>query len=277
MDIVQIDSKKLLKMGEKHQKWLEDTSVNLDAYKINGNAYYLVNYQSKFSTKEKGYAIISPDSSDRTEALKSIKPHMYFAISSNNLLESGSHRANLNFSVWEKIRDYLKFILESGVLNPRDRTIYQRSLNIMQTMIDLQHEMIQLFEDSQSLEAKVVKNGYFTDDDVNEALHYIVVGNLIQYKQFKDRYDSCKDFDIIYDNRNNPEIKPFEKYLDNKILKGMTSEVAEPQLKKSLDGITKDNYVDHMTESEIYDLFMKRYQEGLDKRVQQAKDILRYP
>ncbi|UJL47028.1 hypothetical protein KFZ58_03530 [Virgibacillus sp. NKC19-16] len=274
---MQIDRKKLLKLGEKHQKWLENTSVNAEAYKINNNYYYLSHYESKFSAKVKAYAVISPDSQDRKEALESIKPHIYYFISINNLRESGSHRANLDFSVLEKIRDYLKFILESGILNPRDRIIYQRSLTIMQTMIDLQHEIIQLFEDSNSLEEGVVKNGYFTDDDINEALHYIVMGNLIQYKQFKDRYDNCKDFDIIYDNRNNPEIKPFEKYLDIKILKGMTSEVAEPQLKKSLDGTTKNNYVGHMTESEIYALLMKTYREGLDKRVQQAKDILRYP
>ncbi|MBP1971429.1 dsDNA-binding SOS-regulon protein [Virgibacillus natechei] len=274
---MQIDNEKLLKLGKKYQKWLEATSVNLDAYKINGNAYYLANYTSKFSTKIKAYAVISPDSNDKEEAMQAISPHFYFSISSNNILDSTAKRAKRDFSVLEKIRDYLKIIVESEVLDPKKEIIYQRSLNILQSMTDLQYEMIQLWEGSQSLENTVVERGVFTDTDIEKVMHYVILTDLIQYKQFKDRYDNCKDFDVIYENRNNPEIKPYEKYLDSKILKGMTSEAAEDQLKGSLDRLTQNQYLGNMSESEIYDKWMKSYKEGLDTRVQKEIKMLRYP
>ncbi|GAB3047751.1 hypothetical protein [Virgibacillus ainsalahensis] len=269
--------KELFKLGKKHQKWPEDTNINANAYYINDHAYYLAFYESKFSTKVKANAVISPDSKDRHEALQSIKPHIYFSISCNNLKDSGSTRGELDYSPWEKVRDYLKHILEAGVLNGVNKIVYKRSYHIMQTMIDLQHEMIDLWKNATALKNNVDNKGFFTDEEVEKVLHYVAMGNLIQYKQFKDRYDNCKDFDLIYENRDNPEIKPFQRFADNNLLKGMTSEAAEHQLKNSLDQLTRNQYFDHMSESEIYDRFITSYREGLDVRVQKTKEMLRHP
>ncbi|WP_067724799.1 hypothetical protein [Oceanobacillus damuensis] len=272
-----VDKKELLKLGKKHRKWLEETTVNLNAYKIGSHLFYLVHYESKFSTKVKANAVISPDSDDREEALQSIKPHIYFVISCNNLRESGSKRANLDYAVWEKIRNYLKQIVESNVLDGMNKIIYQRSLTIMQSMIDLQLDMIQLWENYTTLKEQVDQKGFFTDEEVEKVLDYVAKGNLIQYKQFRDRYDNCRDFDVIYENRDHPQIKLFEKNVDHMVLKGMTSDAAEQQLKDALDRLTKNRYFGNMNETEIYDELRKTYQEGLALRVQQTKDMLRYP
>ena len=269
--------KELLKLGKRHQKWLENTNINANAYPINGSYFYLVFYESKFSTKVKANAVISPDSGNKVEALQSIKPHIYFTISCNNLRESVSKRANLNFAVLEEIKDYLQHILQSNVLDGVNKIIYERSFNILQSMIDLQVEMVQLWEDYSSLQEQVDEKGFFTDEEVEKVLHYIAMGDLIQYKQGKDRYDNCRDFDVIYEKRDHPKMKPFEKYVDHLLLQGMTSGVAEKQLKDSLDRLTNNRYFGNMNESEIYDELRKTYREGLDVRVQQTKDMLRYP
>ncbi|TFJ91625.1 hypothetical protein [Lentibacillus salicampi] len=268
--------KALFKLGKKHQKWLENTAINAASYKINGNSYYLVNYNGKLSNQVKANAIISLDSNDDGEALQSVKPHIYYTISINNLIESGSHRAQLDYSVWEEIRDYLKAIVESGVLDGWNHAVYKRSLNIIQSMIDLQYEIIQLWHDAKALDNNVEERGFFTDGDVEKALHYVITGSLIQYKQFKDRYENCRDFDVIYEKRNDSRIKHFK--VDHKLLKGMTSEAAEQQLKDSLDSLTHNWNVSHRSESEIYDMLMTNYREGLDVRVREIKDVLlRYP
>ncbi|WP_087973443.1 hypothetical protein [Oceanobacillus rekensis] len=121
------------------------------------------------------------------------------------------------------------------------------------------------------------QKGLFTDKEIEKVLHYIAMETLIQYKQFKGQYDNCRDFDVIYENRDHLQIKPFEKYVDHIVLQGMTSEVAEQRLKNSLDRFTRNRNLENMSETEIYDELRKTYRKGLDVRVQQTKYMLRYP
>ncbi|GAB3047699.1 hypothetical protein [Virgibacillus ainsalahensis] len=269
--------KELYKLGKKHQKWLEETKINANAYQLNGHSYYFTIYEGKFNTKVKGHAIISPDSNNREEALESLKPHIYFVISTNNLKDAGSKRAQLDHSVWMEIRDYLKRVLEAGAVQGTNKIIYQRSLDILNAMIELQEEMVELWKNAGSLKTDADEKGFFSDEQVKKALDYIVKGDLIQYKQFKERYDYCEDFDLIYKNRNDAKVQPYQENLDSRILQGMTSEAAEEQLKNSLDRVTKNQYFDNMNEDQIYEKLMATYCEGLDERVRQAKEILRYP
>ncbi|GAB3047713.1 hypothetical protein [Virgibacillus ainsalahensis] len=275
--MTKIDEKELLKLGKKHQKWLEDTTINLAAYTIHNRSYYLSHYASKFSTKVKAYAVISPDSQYKDEALQAIQPHIYFSISQNNLRDSTEERAKYDVSILEEIRDYIGSILDSNVLDSGNEMIYQRSFNILQSMIDLQYEMVQLWEDVKSLEATVNERGFFGDDDVEKIVHYVITTDLIQYKQFKNRHYFCRDFDVIYEKRNTPKIIKHGNSLDDSLLKGMTREAAEQQLKNSLELLTKNREVGHRSEGDIYDMWMKSYREGLDERVKQTKNMLRYP
>ncbi|MEC5424938.1 hypothetical protein QGM71_15735 [Virgibacillus sp. C22-A2] len=272
-----LEGQKLLKMGKKHQKWFESTSVYLDAYLINNHAYYLAIYKGRFSNSLKGHAILSPDSNDREEALQALFSLAHFYISYGNVEKSGKERAELDFSVLVEVRDYLKGIVDSGVLEHNKEIIYLRSLNIIQNMLTLQDEMVDLWREAQELYENVQKRGYIADEDIEKTICYPPVIQLIQYKQFKNRYDNRKDFDIIYENRNDPRIKPYVTSLEHRVLKAMTSNAAEQQIKETLDLLTKDFDFTNESESEMYEIWLEFFKESIEARVEDFKKTLRYP
>lgn len=272
-----IDPQKLLKMGKKCKKWLESISVNLDAYIVNGHAFYLAIYEGKFSSDEKGYAVLSPDINNKKEALQAFKPHIYYGISNGIMEEKIKTRAELDFTVWEDIRDYLEGVVEANVLEPKLQTIYSRSLTILKEMIRLQKEMIALWHESHSFYENINQKGYFTDEDIETSIKFGPVTNLIQYKQFKDRYEYRGDFDVIYENRNNPVIQPFTTNLQHRVLKAMTSLEAERDIKATLDLLRNDCDLTNKSDAEIKEIWLKYFKNGLDTRVKEIKEILRYP
>ncbi|MEC5424936.1 hypothetical protein QGM71_15725 [Virgibacillus sp. C22-A2] len=272
-----LEGQELLRLGKKYQKWFEGTSVNLDAYLINNHAYYLAIYKGRFSHSLKGHAILSPDSNNREEALQALSPLVYFGASNANVEEGVRERAELNFSVLEEVRDYLKSIVDADVLGHNKEIIYRRSLTIIQNMLALQEQMIDLWKETKDFYDKVNDRGYFTDEDLDQSLNYIPVGNLIQYKQFKDRYDNRKDFDIIYENRNDTRIKPYVTSLEHRVLRAMTSKAAEQQIKDTLDLLTRGYDFSNKSESEMCQMWLDFFLEGMEERVEDFKKTLRYP
>ncbi|MEC5424937.1 hypothetical protein QGM71_15730 [Virgibacillus sp. C22-A2] len=272
-----LEGQELLRLGKKHQKWFESTSVNLDAYLINNHAYYLAIYKGRFSHKLKGHAILSPDLNDREEALQALAPLVYFALSFGSVEEGAKERGELDFSVLEEVRDYLKSIVDSGVLEKNMEIIYGRSLDIIQNMLELQAELVELWKETIDFYNKVGEIGYFTDEDIEKSIRYIPTFELIQYKQFEDRYDNCYDFDIIYENRNDPKIKPYATTLEHHVLKAMTSKASEKQIKETLDLFTRSYDFRNKSNAERYQILLNYCKNGIEARLEDFKKTLRYP
>ncbi|MUV39201.1 hypothetical protein JNUCC1_03074 [Lentibacillus sp. JNUCC-1] len=267
--------KQLLKLGKKHAKFLEDTSVNREPYVINNHRYYLVTYQGLFSSTDKGNAIISPDTNNREEAEIALYFLAGFSISWNNVAQSVGERAQVDFSILEEVEHYLKTVLNSGVLSDNDQTIYDRSLSIIQNMLTLQEEMKQLWKEAQKLEVAIQEKKAISDSDVDQLLLMNVQGGWIQYVQFKDRYTYRQDFDVIHANHSRPEIQQFERFSDPRTLENMTSEAAADQLKGAIQRLTEHHHP--MDKDEYINHFYSVTKERLIERVEQMKKTLRHP
>ncbi|MGP4108997.1 hypothetical protein [Virgibacillus sp. L01] len=270
-----MDNKALLKLGQKHSKWLESTNINLNAYKINNDSFFFVLYRGKWSTNIKGYAVISPDTDDREMALKALPPHVYYSVTENNIKDGAEMRVNLDFTIQKKLIGYLKSILDKGVLEGNNEKIYRRAYDTLNSMIELQDEMVRVWNEAEQIMNYVDEKGYFTDEEIERLIPYNIAINLIQYKQLKPRYEYCNDFDVIYQNRNS--VKQYGTPIPDRMLKEMTSAVAEGELERSLDYLAGNTVVNNYSYDEIYDKWLAKFRRNLDELVEKDKKQLRFP
>ncbi|WP_217589278.1 hypothetical protein [Lentibacillus saliphilus] len=267
------DQKQLLNLGKKHQKRLEFTSINAVSYKPNNHAYYIAFYKSKFRNALKGCAIISPDTDNKQELELALAPLMYFSISSNGALKSAK-RASLDIDVLKEIELYLKQMIETGPINQYNVS-YKQAYEVMKQIILLQHDVVQLYHDVKALDDQVENTGYFTDDTIEQMIHYVIRTDLIQYRQISMHYDQLDAFDKVY--AHTEHIKPSHDTIDLRLLVELTSEKAQADLENSLSRLEKGQSVKQMTDEEIYQMWIKGYKRDLEEEVFKMKGILRYP
>jgi hypothetical protein len=273
----QLDGNKILKLGKKHKKWGEDVTVEIFPYVLNSNRYYLAYYFKKFTREVKEIAIVSPDSVDRDEALEALKPLTYFTITFGKLEENTKARAELDYSIYLEIRDFLTTILESGLLSHDLKNVYNRSLKIMEGMIQSQEEMLELREKVNQFAQGLLHKGYFDEQDIKVALELFPEPGWIQYEQFYNRYQNRKDFDVIYENSSSPQLRQLFTFRDPKTLYNMTSQVAESQLMKSLDILTDSKDMSGFTKEDYFNYWTTKFKKGLADRNEELRKKIRYP
>ncbi len=265
-------------MGVEYQKRMEMTTVNLDAYIVNDHAYYLSIYKGKFfGSSDKGYAILYNDTGNETDALQSVKPHIYYGIINNTMENTGKHRAELDFSPQESVKHYLQSIVHAGLLDREEEKIYKRSIRILENMLTLQDEMIDLYNESHAHFEAIKARGYFTDEDLEKARRFPPVANLIQYKQFKDRYQHRTDFDVIYKYGKKPAFIQHATHLSPMILKRMASRLSGPVIKDSLDRLEKDADFHDKSEEEMKAIWATRSERSLEENLEESFATLRHP
>ncbi|WP_197431757.1 hypothetical protein [Lentibacillus sp. JNUCC-1] len=268
------EQQRLLALGKKHKKFFEDVSINLDGYKVSGRLFYLARYTGKFRTKSKGDAVISLEKHTPEEAQRALLPLVSYFITWNNISDSIGERAQVDFSILEEVRDYLERIVNADIATI-DIPVYKRSLSVIQSMLDLQKNMKQLWQEASQFDKHVKEKDYFTDSEIDQLIMYNIEGGWIQYAQLKDRYQHRRDFDVVYANRDKPDIKKYDRFSDKHTLYNMTSDCAAEQLRQNIDQMTDgkapmdyDTYIDY---------FYNVYKERLKERVETLKKTLRYP
>lgn len=258
---MKIDGKKLLNLGEKHQKLFESTNINPYAYIIDNAAYFHVIYENKWTSKIKGYALISPDFVNKDNAIKALTPLVYYSVSEHNITNKGAFREKMDITFLEKVREYLRDVIEQESPN-MNQELYNRAYLTIDSIIRLQDKLMKTLEEAKELIEEVYEKGFFTYEEMDQLVKYIPKFNLIQYKQLKPRYDNRKDFDVIYQNRNNVNLS--NSIADSKLLKEMTSGIAEPDLERSLNELTKNIVIEeHHSYEQIYNKWLNRYYKDL--------------
>lgn len=271
-----IDGKKLLKIGEKHQKLFESTNINPYAYYINSIPYYFVFYKNKWTGTEKGFAIITPEKGDKNDTDYAFTAHINYGITANNIRD-GRSRLDINTKLFHQdVKEYLENILNQEELDSENKTIYKRTYELLVNIEELQKKFVDLWEEAKKLIDNVDDKGYFTDDEMEKLIQYMPTFNLIQYKQLQPRYNNRRDFDYIYNNRNKI-IQPNSTKL-NKLLAEMTSDSASAHLQGSLDLLTRNIVVSNQ---ESYDELHRKwdvfYRRDLQDRIEKEIQLLRYP
>ncbi|MEN2767526.1 hypothetical protein [Ornithinibacillus xuwenensis] len=274
---MKLDGNQILDLGKKHKKWNENVTVEIFPYLLNNHRFYLAYYHGKFNRNVKSIAVVSPDANCKEEALKALEPLVFFTITFDKVENNTKARAELDYSIYEEIRVYLKNVLESNVLKDSLSEIYQRSYNIIDEMINLQKEMLNLRQKVNAFASSVLDRGYFLHDEIDELFEVFPIPGWIQYKQFYDRYQFRSDFDVIYENSSKPELQSFMRFRDSNTLKNMTSAVAEKQLADSLEVLTDGKDMSSLTEEEYQQYWLSKFKNDLYERYQQLRDQLRYP
>lgn len=274
----QIDGNQLLKLAKKHKKWNEDVTVEIFPYLLEYNRYFLAYYHGKFSLNNvKAIGIISPDSLRREHALEALERLIYFTVTFGKIENSTKTRAELEFDIFEEIRNYLKSIMLSGVLYANLKEVYERSFQIINKIIALQDEMLKLRETVNNFARRVLDRGYFVEAEIEEALELFPIPGWIQFKQLEDRYRYRHDFDIIYENRNNSELVAFNKFKDPKTLYNMTSKMAERSLKESLDIVTDSKDMSSFSKVEYCNYWITKFKKSLSDRYEELRNRIRFP
>lgn len=259
-----IDPEQLLEMGQLYQQKRETVTVNLESYIVNGHPYYLAIYRSKrFSLGDKGCAILTSDGGNEADALESLKPHVYYGVTNNTMINIGRQLASLQTTPLLTVKRYITSIIEAGVLDLDDQRMYERAYDTLHEMEVLQEKIVKLSRTADVLYEKVQKRGYFTDADVEKSIECIPKLNLIQYKQVKDRYAYRTDFDVIYQKRNHSSIKQIAPKPDVRLLKNMTSGSAGPDMKETLDVIEEGEDFSNKTDEQLMAIFTDRLDKGL--------------
>ncbi|WP_010098579.1 hypothetical protein [Ornithinibacillus scapharcae] len=268
----------LLKLGVKHQKMFESTTVNLHAYKLHNKIFYLTQFKNKFTAKLKATGLICTQEADKQEYMQAFKQLIYYSVTYNNIRDGIEERAKLNVQVFEEIKSYLRGLLDSNLLvNDDEVAIYKRQLEVMEKSLALQEEMVEIWNEINIMDKEIVERGYFTDEELEKQIGYIPISGWIQYAQMKIQYDYKEDFDLIYENSINPNFKKYENFTKPDTLKNMTSNIAGPQLKKSMDRMTDGIDMSHMTREEYISYWLKTYKDRLEERFLVEWDKIRFP
>lgn len=253
----------------------ENYFVNRFAYVINGNPFYFANFKRGDETT--GYAILSPSSNNKEDHLKAMEPLLHYSVAIRNITTDIKYRASIDFSILYEVRDYLRNVTTSDVLNNGYDIIYNRALNIIQSMIDSQEELKEAYQNAIEKYENDKEKGYITDEDISEMKGYLSIFMRLQYKQFRDRYDNRSDFDIIFEKRNEKEINQFESFTDSNTLREMTSKRAEKDLESALREVSFGKDLRGKTYVERDRLGLEYFQNELDNLLEYVKNNLRNP
>ncbi|MFC4558646.1 hypothetical protein ACFO3D_10540 [Virgibacillus kekensis] len=275
MEKVELNQEKLIKLVKKHKKLFEHYFIKPYAYIVNDSLFYFASFERRGKTT--GYAILSPNSNNESDYMKAIKPLLHYAVSIGNISNDGKYRANVDFRILYEVRDYLKKVIEGNVLDSDNCIIYQRSLDIIQNMLDNQARLINTYKNAIEKFEQDKEKGYITDDDMQEMKGFIPIFMRLQYKQFVDRYDYREDFDVIYNNRNNKEIKQFDEFSDSNTLREMTSKKAENDLKNALTEVSYGRDLRDKTDDQYDQIVMDELNKELDILLKRVKINLRNP
>ncbi|WP_404453886.1 hypothetical protein LG329_04475 [Virgibacillus necropolis] len=275
MENIVLDKEKLIKIVKKHKKIFETYYIKRVAYIVNDMPFYLASFKRRDKTT--GYAVLSPSSNNSEDHMRSLVPLLHYAVSIRNISTDGKYRADMDFKVLYEVRDYLKGVLEGKVLDEEKEIIYQRSLGIIQAMLDNQDELVRTYKEAIEKNHCDTEKGFVTDNDINEMKNYIPILMRLQYKQFIERYDNREDFDVIYDNRNNKEIKQFDEFSDPNTLREMTSKRAENDLKSALAEVSYGRDLRDKTDNEYNQIVLDEFNNELDELLERVKNNLRNP
>lgn len=273
-----MDSEELLRMGKQYERRKEVTAVNLEAYIVNGTPYYLAIYRNKrFSMGDKGCAILSGEDGNETDALASLKPHVYYGVTNNTMMNIGRQLASLQTTPLQTVKEYITTIIDAHVLQAEEQKLYKRAYDTLHEMEIQQKDLVKLSERADKLYEKVQRRGYFTDSDVEKSVGFISELNLIQYKQVKDRYAYRTDFDVIYQNRNKDTITQVAPHPDVRLLKKMTSSSAGSTMKETLEAIEEGEDFSNKTDEALIRVFTARLDKGLHDYTQKSREMMRHP
>jgi hypothetical protein len=266
-----------LSLAKEHKKLFEDYSITQFAYKLEDRFFYSAYYESKFSTTVKAEAVVSADTENKDKLMDAYYSLSFYVLYINKVEDVGGERANLNMQVFHDIKDYIESIIRADVLNNDNQLIYERALKTIKHTIALQDDMIQLYHDATALDNKVAEKGFFTDDELDQLAGYLPYIEIIQYNEARIRYKYRKDFDVIYKNRNDPEIKPFDIFTDDKVLRELTSDYSGKDLEQSLMYLSDNKDISGWTEEEHYKWLIDKQTKSAKKRIEELKQRLRYP
>ncbi|MFC4558652.1 hypothetical protein ACFO3D_10570 [Virgibacillus kekensis] len=275
MDKIVLNKEKLVKIAKDNKKLFENYYVKRFAYLVNGKPYYFAIF--KKGDKTKGYAVLSPESGNKNDQLVALRPLLHYSVTINNILTDGKYRADVNFAGFYEVRDYLRRVVEGSVLNADLEVIYRRSLSIIQNMIELQESLVEHYKEAIRKYEAVKEKGFITEEDINDIKKYIPLLMRIQYKQYLERYDYRSDFDVIYANRKEFEIKQFDQFTDPRTLKQLTTDIAEKEMKEGLSRLDYGRDLHDMTDEEYDEMVLTEYNMKLDQQLERVKSKLRYP
>ncbi|SET34414.1 hypothetical protein SAMN05216389_10980 [Oceanobacillus limi] len=279
MKKIEINEKQLIKLAKKHKKFLESYSINRVAYLFNDHVFYLAYFSDKSGQDIKGDAVISPDSDDISEYQSAHAPLLEHAATVHNIKYHGGDRAKVNYAIFYEVRDYLENVVQANILSQDLQVVYERAFKVISNMITLQDELVRLYYEAMDLHNETLKRGYFVDEELEKLKSYIPILEQIQYEQGKDRYNYRADFDVIYENRNDPNVKQFEKFTDKNTLRELTTEASEKDIKKGLQALMEGIDLDesNYTKEKHYEAVRAKFANNLEKLIHDSKSKLRYP
>ncbi|MFD2638751.1 hypothetical protein ACFSW4_07745 [Piscibacillus salipiscarius] len=264
------------KLSKNYKKGLEKIKINPCAFCNGEETFYYVLYKNILIGNVKGYALINPNGhTSKDEAKNVFTAHMMFAVTVNNI-KNLSERTQVELNSHSTVKNYLNKVLSLDILDPNQREIFQNAYEVLNDMFQLQEEFEERWKEANSLLEEINNKGFFSNNDLEILIKYLPLFNLIQYKQLHTRFKNSKDFDFVYKHRE--VFDEAEISFDNKILKSMITDVIYDELNNSINKITKNiNITSVDTYETIYEKWNTYYREGLNQRVNDSLNLLRYP
>lgn len=265
-----INNDELKELAEKHKKIFEKVTISYGAYKINQNHYYLVVYKRK---KINGLAIISPQSTrDINECLEALTWLTRYNQFRNIAFIHVDFRANVNFDSFYAIKNFLEKVLQNVSLSSDEKRIFEESLLALQTIINLQHQLISDYETFLEKEKKVERGEIkvVTKEHIYDVLHFINTFDYIQYKQLTTQYNNISAFKEINKlARNNSDIKPFM----NSAVKTYLEEfvISKANLRKNIKKVTHVPDLEQLSKAEHIEIARKTTLQNIDNIIARQK------
>jgi acyl carrier protein phosphodiesterase len=266
----------LNKLAKKYKKLFEKMTINFGAYKINQNDYYLVVYKRK---KINGLAIISPQSiTNKNECLEALKWLTRYNQFRNIGLVHIGFRADINFDSFYTVQNFLEKVLQNVSLSTNEKKIFEESNRALQTIINLQHQLIPAYksflEKEQKVELGEIK--VITKNHINDMLNFINTADYIQYTQLTTQYNNISVFKEINEMaKNNANIQPFvdsavKTYLGEFV-------ISKANLRKNIKAVTHVPDLEQLSKEEHIEVARKTTLQNIDEIAERNKSKLRHP
>ena len=267
---------KLNKSAEKHKKILEKMTINFGAYKVNNNDYYLVVYKRK---KINGLAIISPQSTTNiNECLEALKWLTRYNQFRNIALVHAGFKTNVNFDSFYTVQNFLEKVLQNVSLSTNEKMIFEEGNQALQTIINLQQQLITAYKTFLEREQKVELGeiNIITKKHINEVLNFINTFDYIQFTQLTTQYNQISAFKEI--NKlayKNADIQPFmdsavKTYLEEFV-------ISKANLRKNINKVTHVPHIEQLSKEEHIEIARKVTLQNIDKIAEANKKKLRHP
>jgi hypothetical protein len=272
-----LNQEERMNLAKKHKKLFEHYSITKTAYKLDNQFFYSAFYEGKFNSNKKAEAVVSVDTDDKKTLMRAFHPLCYYGLCITNLKKIGGERAHLDMRVFHDIKSYLENPVKANVLTEKNQFVYERALKNINNTIALQDDMKQLYHDAMAHHKKVLEKGFFTGDELEQLAGYLPYIEIIQYNEALPRYTYRADFDVIYKNRNHADIKPYDTFSDDKVLRELTSDYSGKGLEKSLKYLSDNKDISHWSKEEHYQWLIDKQRKNADVRIEEFKKRLRYP